>query len=166
MSHITRGIARNLSCAIRQRERQYLEREKKERDTERIVPQQTDGPFSLIFLSYSYRKPRREGKRMPCSFFPSHSLFSPFSCLLLPSFLHFFFFFCPSFFTLRFLKILLTLELFLLSPSSISYLDVLISCFSPHPQLSYPSLELSHCSYSIVRGYICKPPPSLSINWL
>lgn len=68
---------------LRERER---EREGKGRDTERIVPQQTDGPFSLIFLSYSYRKPRRGGKRMPSSFSPSFFPFSHFSCLSLPSF--------------------------------------------------------------------------------
>lgn len=122
MSRITKGIARNLSCAIRQRERPRLEKERdrKGRDTEWIVPQQTDGPFSLIFLSYSYRKPRRGGKRMPCSFSPSHFSFSA-------SPLHFFSSFCPSVFTQHFFKkILLTLARLPLSP----FLSIVPWCFN------------------------------------
>lgn len=113
MSDITRGIARNLSCAIRQRER---ERERKGRDTEWIVPQQTDGPFSLIFLSYSYRRTKERREKNALLFLSRPFLILSFLLPPSPFLLHFFLSFCPSVFTRHFLKILLTLARLPLSP--------------------------------------------------
>lgn len=84
MSCITRGIARNLSSAIRQRERQYLEgvwgwEGIGGGDTEWIVPQQPDGPFSLIFLELLLQKTKERRRKNAQLFLPlpiSNSLIS------------------------------------------------------------------------------------------
>lgn len=165
MSCITRGIARNLSSAIRQRERQYLEGFEGVwegvggGDTEWIVPQQPDGPFSLIFLELLLQKTKeRRGKNAQLFLSPpiSNSLISP--RLPLPSFfISSYSFVHPSLANVSFLKKkkrrknpLNPLERLLLLPllrltallcfAQCRTFDVLISCSSPHPRLSYPSL--------------------------
>lgn len=91
MSHITRGITRNLSCAIRQRERRYLEGRERERGRKRGETQ--NGLFHnrlTDLLALSSRATLTEnqgekGKRMLRSFPPiSHSLIYP-VCLSRPS---------------------------------------------------------------------------------
>lgn len=126
-------------------------------DTEWIVPQQPDGPFSLIFLELLLQKTKeRRGKNAQLFLSPpiSNALIS--SRLPLPSFfISSYSFVHPSLADVSFYKkkkkILLTpLHVFYCHPSSplaallcfarCRTFDVLISCSSPHPRLSYPSL--------------------------
>lgn len=119
MSHITRGITRNLSCAIRQKERQYLERgrERKRGETQNgLFHNRLTDLLALSSRASLTENQGEKGKECPALSLPpiSHSLISP-VCLSLPySFLLLLLSIGLSPVFLK--KILLTLALLPLSP--------------------------------------------------